>query len=258
MARQTQTRKEPNIPPERALKALSQQLEGLQKLKGRDFREAEAEKREWQHLTENIIESTFGNPSTQLSSFHHAKIAGIHLLGGVGDYQEQQNYISQIQELESLLRALISVLRLQLPEEEVRGIYGPGEEYDFYRDLSSLIQAATQEIFFVDPYLDENIFNLYVSSVPATINVRILSNNIKPNVDRIARMFLSKQPIQLRSSTDIHDRHIFIDQRGWVVGQSIKDAAAKKPTYMIELTEPGLTATKNIHNQIWSRSTAII
>lgn len=257
-ARKPQMQKEPTIPPERAIKAISQQLVKLQQLKNRNFREAEAEKNEWEHLTENIIESTFGNPSTQLNRFHHAKIAGVHLLGGVGDHQEQLNYNSQIQESESLLRALVEALRLQLPEEEPKGTYGPGEEYDFYRDLTSLIQSATQEMFIVDPYLDEGLFNLYVSKVPPTINVRILSNNVRPNVDKIARMFSSKQPVQLRSSSEIHDRHIFIDQRGWVIGQSIKDAATRKPTYLVELNDPTLKATRDIHNQIWNRSRAII
>ena len=33
---------------------------------------------------------------------------------------------------------------------------------------------------------------------------------------------------QLRSSTAIHDRVIFQDNRVWVIGQSLKDAAKKK------------------------------
>ena len=50
----------------------------------------------------------------------------------------------------------------------------------------------------------------------------------------------------------MHDRVLFVDQRGWVIGQSIKDAAAKKPTYLIELNEPSLTADGEIHNRIWA------
>jgi hypothetical protein len=113
-------------------------------------------------------------------------------------------------------------------------------------------------MFFVDTYLDERVFDLYVSRVANGVTVRILSNRIGTNVETVARMYANSRPLQLRSSSDIHDRAIFLDQRGWVTGQSIKDAARKKPTYMIELGEPLLTGCRNIHNGIWAAATPII
>ncbi len=58
--------------------------------------------------------------------------------------------------------------------------------------------------------------------------------------------------LEMRSRADVHDRAIFLDQRGWVIGQSLKDAARKKPTYMIELNEPSLRASRDVHNRIWA------
>jgi hypothetical protein len=43
-----------------------------------------------------------------------------------------------------VLRSQIDLLRLQLPEDEIKGIYEPGDQYGFYRDLSSLIVTVTQ------------------------------------------------------------------------------------------------------------------
>jgi hypothetical protein len=54
-------------------------------------------------------------------------------------------------------------------------------------------------------------------------------------------MYAKSRPLELRSSADAHDWAVFLDQRGWVIGQSIKDTARKKPTYVIELDEPALT-----------------
>ena len=139
-------------------------------------------------------------------------------------------------------------MRLQLPEEEIKGVYEPGDEYAFYRDLSSLIQTATKGVLIVDAYLGEQVFNLYVSKVSNGATVRILSNKIDANVERVARMYAKSRPLELRSSADIHDRTVFLDQRGWVIGQSIKDAAKKKPTYLIELDEPSLTASRDAYN----------
>ncbi len=153
---------------------------------------------------------------------------------------------------------MIKELEMSLPDAEIKGVYEAGDQYTFYRDLSSLIQTATKEVFIVDAYLDEEVFNLYVGKVPAGVIVRMLTNKIAANVATVARMYAQSRPLELRSSSDIHDRAAFFDQRGWVTGQSIKDAARKKPTYMIELDNPLLTASKDIHNRIWAAATPII
>lgn len=112
--------------------------------------------------------------------------------------------------------------------------------------------SSTHDIFIVDAYLDEKVFNLYVDKVPGSATVRILTYKIGANVETVATMYAKSRPLELRSSADVHDRVLFVDQRGWVIGQSIKDAAAKKPTYLIELNEPSLTANREIHNRIWA------
>jgi hypothetical protein len=71
-------------------------------------------------------------------------------------------------------------------------------------------------------------------------------------------MFAATKSLEMRSSPDVHDRVVFVDQRGWVIGQSIKDAARKKPTYLIELDEPSLSANRDIHNKLWSVATVVI
>jgi hypothetical protein len=117
---------------------------------------------------------------------------------------------------------------------------------------------AQKDILIVDAYLDEEVFNLYVSKVPAGVTVHVLTNKVGANVQTVAGKYAKSGSLELRSSADIHDRAVFLDQRGWVIGQSIKDAAKKKPTYMIELTEPSLTASRAAHNQIWASATTII
>ncbi|MGA2329793.1 MAG: hypothetical protein ABSH05_26375 [Bryobacteraceae bacterium] len=250
--------KEPTIPPDRALRALTQQLEALQKLRNRNYQEAHAEETEWQHLTQSIIEAAFGDPSSALSRFYMARAAGRHNLMGVNQRQRQINFESRIEEQGALLGSLVSTLRLQLPEEEVKGVYEPGEDYAFYRDLSLLIQTATEDILMVDAYLDEQVFNLYVSKVSDTATVRILSNKVGANVETVARMYARSRRLELRSSADVHDRAVFLDKRGWVIGQSIKDAARKKPTYLVELNEPLLTVSRDVYNRIWGVATVVI
>lgn len=58
--RKAAVQKDPTLSPERALKAIAQQIEGLQKLKNRPYDQADAEETEWEHLTQSIIEAAFG------------------------------------------------------------------------------------------------------------------------------------------------------------------------------------------------------
>ena len=212
---------EPTLTPSRALKALRQQLNALQELKNRSHEEAKLAETEWKNFTQNIIEEAFGNPSTQMDQFYTARSAGDYTLldsynDGI-DLQDppQASFESRIQAYEALLRSLIKTLKLRLPEEEIKGVYEPGDEYAFYRDLSSLVEA-------------------------------------------VAKRYAKSRHLELRSSEGFHDRMVFLNQRGWVIGQSVKDAAKKKPTYLIELTEPLLTAAREAHDKIWEAAKPII
>jgi hypothetical protein len=262
MARKAPPQKPPTISPERALRALTEQLEALQKLKGRRYDEADAKETEWMHLTENIIEAVFGEPSSSLDRFFAASHAGSHFTWGNEPIPrrrlEQNNFEARFTQFDALLKALVNTLRLQLPEEEIKGVYEPGEQYDFYHDLSSLIATATQDVLIVDAYLDRQFFDLYVAQVPGNVTVRILSGRIGTNVETVARMYVKNRPLELRSSADIHDRMLFIDQRGWTSGQSTKDAARNKPTCLIELSEPLLSAARDIYNRLWAAAPVVV
>src|ERR1700730_3047150 len=78
--------------PERALKALTQQLDALQKLKNRNYQEANADETEWDRLTHGIIEAAFGEPSSALDNFYAARWAGDHYVNGMAPEEHQSNF----------------------------------------------------------------------------------------------------------------------------------------------------------------------
>jgi hypothetical protein len=57
---------------------------------------------------------------------------------------------------------------------------------------------------------------------------------------------------EVRSSNEVHDWVIFVDDRCWVIGQSIKDAAKKELTYTVEYS--GAASMKGIYEPIWNNS----
>jgi hypothetical protein len=54
--------------------------------------------------------------------------------------------------------------------------------------------------------------------------------------------------LEFRSSTSIHDRVLFVDNRVWLSGQSFKDAARKTPAYIVEHNE---SLMRPPYEQIW-------
>ena len=79
------------------------------------------------------------------------------------------------------------------------------------------------------------------------------------NFIKLGRMFKGQQKgtFEVRESLYIHDRGIFIDSNeGWVMGQSIKDGAKNKPTYLIKLRNPN--KLREIYEGMWKSSKKIV
>jgi hypothetical protein len=82
----------------------------------------------------------------------------------------------------------------------------------------------------------------------------LLGTNISAAVLTLAEKYASGGNLQFRSSNAIHDRVIFVDKRAWVCGQSLKDAAKRKPTYIVEVDEASI---RSGYEAIWAASQVI-
>ena len=250
--------KGPTWTPEQTLRVLKQQLEKLETLKGKSYREIQNDEEVWAQTTQAVMINGFGERSHNLSNYYSARSAGQRSMMGTSEHQQQINYDLRIAGYESTLKSSIAEIEVILPEAQMRGAYDAGDEYAFYKDLKDILARANTDIFIVDNYLNTEFFELYVATARPGVSFRILTDQIRGNLDAVAKKYAASHGIELRSGTAVHDRHIFIDDRCWTVGQSIKDAAKKKPTYMVELSA-GLVATmRKIYEDLWTRSTVVV
>jgi hypothetical protein len=248
--------KSPDFPPEKTHTALRKQLGALDRLRGRNHREAENDEREWKNLTLNILIHGFGEGSENVSQFHSAKWAGQHRIGGMSEGWLQQNFQKRIDAFTALLKSSLAELELMLPESEIAGAYESGGEYRFYLDLKTIVGFAARELFVIDNYLDTQLFDVYMESVNSSVVVRVLTNQVPDALRLVAEKFARRGGFELRSSTDVHDRVVFADGRCWVIGQSIKDAAKKKPTYIVE--HSGSATMQGIYEPIWVSAVSVV
>jgi hypothetical protein len=246
----------PDWSPEKTHAALKRQLTALDAFRGRRFREVEYEETGWQHLTLNVLTHGFGANSNNVDQFHMARSAGEHYLGGMGEGLIQRNFEERIQSLTVMLQSSLAELELMLPEAEMVGAYEPGDEYGFYKDLKTIVGFAAKELFVSDNFLDTQIFDVYMENVGPSVAVRVLTNQVSASLKTVAEKFAKRGNFELRSSNDVHDRVVFADDRCWVIGQSIKDAAKKKPTYIVE--HSGASTMRWIYDTIWDAAQTVV
>lgn len=244
--------------PEQTLRVLKQQLEKLQPFKGKQYSEVSNQEEAWAQLTQAAVTNGFGENSHNLNNFYSARSAGIHNIMGVSDWQRQQNYVQRIAGYEALLQSSIAEIEVLLPEAEVRGAYDAGDEWAFYKDLKDTMRSAGADIFIVDNYLSTEIFELYAAAVRPGVAFRLLTDQLRGNLEAVAQKYAACYSVELRTGPDVHDRHIFVDDRCWAVGQSIKDAAKRKPTYMVELSTTLVPVMRKIYEDLWHKATIVV
>lgn len=153
----------------------------------------------------------------------------------------------------------IAALEHSLPAD-VGQVFGPGATYDFFRTLNELVGSATHSLFIVDPYMDSMVFDGYLANLRRPIATRLLMHRYLDSVKIAATAFHAQNggQIEIRRSAELHDRLIFIDEaQCWVLGASIKDAAAKKPTYLAPLAADLVTEKLRIYDDLWRAATPI-
>jgi hypothetical protein len=157
----------PLDPPEKSRALLQNQLDDLQELRGRQFNdEVKAAEKQWQHLTNAIIEPAFGPNSTNQWKFQNALHAGQGPIRrqpygrpsfGPSMQQQQIVFNARCATMETLLNSIIQELELSIPEAEIKGAYAPGDDYEFYRDLKGIVEKGETSLFIIDNYLDAQL-----------------------------------------------------------------------------------------------------
>lgn len=169
------------------------------------------------------------------------------------------NRVTNISNVIGILHRAIADLELMVPDKG-KVAFAAGEVYDFFKELNNLIRSADRTIFIIDPYLDNTVFDHYVVSKKPEATVRLLISKNAENVKAAAEKYRSQhgEILEVRKNRKTHDRVIFIDDFScWVVGQSIKDAAKAKPTYLSPLAPDIVSIKLKEYNEIWSNSNQI-
>ena len=159
-------------------------------------------------------------------------------------------------QLMGILYRALADLQLDTPSKPDQA-FGPGAVYDFFKALRDLLSTASQTVMVVDPYLDDQVFDTYISGISSTASVKLLTTKageqFRPALDRYRSQH--SQDIQVRKTKAIHDRVVMIDGNScWVLGQSINNAAKFKPTYIAPVSPDTAAEKIRTYEGIWNDS----
>lgn len=129
-----------------------------------------------------------------------------------------------------------------------------GAVFDYFDEVRKAMMAARTEVLFVDPYIDAEFASRYLPQVPTGVRVRLLTRKgvdaLLPAVDLARQQY--QLSVQVRSSSSLHDRFLFIDgAHGYQSGASFKDGAKLSPTLLSEITD-ALPAILGTYEVMWN------
>ena len=131
-------------------------------------------------------------------------------------------------------------------------IYPAGDALDIFKDIKNIIDSAKFEIFIIDPYADKELFNEYLKEIKKNdITIKILTSRHNSELDSIVKKFQMKyKKFKIKYNKKIHDRLIFVDEKCYILGQSLNAAAVDKPGYLCEVDN--WKKFKTVYQSIWA------
>ena len=164
-------------------------------------------------------------------------------------YEKFRKFANNIQEIFNKMRELDKILYdagIKLPYENLsigktqltvkdEKLYVEGEHYDIYKDIRNIVKQAGNEVFIIDAYPDEKLYELYIDEIPKNVKIKFLTNKPQGKFESVTKLKQQNKSIvlEVKKHNKIHDRVIIVDNKCWIIGTSIKDAG-KKPTYLIK------------------------
>jgi hypothetical protein len=137
---------------------------------------------------------------------------------------------------------------------------GAGNAFVYFEEVRRIIELATSDVFFVDPYLNAEFVTTYLPQIATGVGIRLLARDyiskLKPAVELYCQQ--SGAVVKVRSALEFHDRFVFVDRAsGYHSGASFKDGAKKAPTTISQVTD-AFGAVFGEYERMWASATVVI
>ena len=136
-------------------------------------------------------------------------------------------------------------------------IFSIGKTHNVDKFLRTVFSDAKQDVMIADAYVDDTIFDNLLDKIPETANVSLLYGNAQGAFSaRVKRFRRQYSGFNARTHPSLHDRFLIIDNIGYIIGSSLKDAARKSPATVVRLSPADTKKLCALFNGLWSQGKA--
>lgn len=128
-----------------------------------------------------------------------------------------------------------------------------GMVFEYFDEMRKIIEGASKDILFVDPYLDAEFVSQYLPQIKPDVGIRLLASKYIDKLVPAIKAFAQQNNaiIELRSASSFHDRYVFVDgENCYHSGASFKDGAKNSPTMINQITD-AFSAVCKTYEDIW-------
>jgi len=111
--------------------------------------------------------------------------------------------------------------------------------YTAYKHIRRLFKRTANELFIVDPYVNDDVFSM-LEIVPSTVKVRLLSSKYQTDSIVIAKRFRRERGnFDFKQTNKLHDRYLFCDDHCYLFGSSLNNFGSL-PTTIVPMHDRDL------------------
>jgi hypothetical protein len=127
--------------------------------------------------------------------------------------------------------------------------------HTFDKYLRRVFSNAKSEVLIADAWVDDTIFDTVLDLIPRSLPLKLLYDRALGAFSaRAARFGEEYAQFESRRYSHLHDRFMVVDETGYVLGPSIKDAASNSPAVIVELGQNEKRLLRNFFNELWQKA----
>lgn len=123
--------------------------------------------------------------------------------------------------------------------------------------LSQRFSSAKCELLVADSYVDRSTLEVILNGTSDAVIIKVLHGNEAPEFVAAAAKWRNQfSKLEVRRQKHLHDRFFLVDNKGFILGPSIKDAASNHPALLVELGGEESVLLESFFRELWKASTS--
>lgn len=135
-------------------------------------------------------------------------------------------------------------------------IFDKKKTHTFDKFLRNILANAKSRVFIADSWVDDTIFDNVLDSIPKKISINLIYGQKRGSFDSRVIRFNKEYSNRfiVKKYSDLHDRFLIVDDVGYVIGPSLKNAAENSPALVVALNKKDSALLVKFFQILWARA----